>query len=424
MRTIVAFAMKTDEHASLPAATRCRLNSDVKEAVDAFIRWLDLYGPLSQDHLDFYMGGPGRWAKSLYNRSPLLGAPAVAPFALADALVPRVRRLFRAPRHFPIADAHYALAFLSLTRTMGAATLARRAQRFLDALEASRCPNEADYCWGYPFDWQTVTGRWPQGTPLITQTPYGFEAFEAAWEHFGESHDLEVVESVARFTAERIPTEVISPGVVSSAYTPQDDRRVINAVAYRAMILARAGARFRRDDWLRQAAGNARFVLAAQSPDGSWPYAVDGHDDFVDNFHTCFVLKNLYKVWQRTGEERLLSAIRLGYTFYKEQLLDENGEPIPFHRPPRLTLFRRHLYDYAEGINLAVLLSEVDEDASAIGDSLTRSLLRDWALPDGHFATERLLVGWNRVPFHRWAQAQTFHALARRLEAAQPSSER
>jgi hypothetical protein len=409
------------EHDWLPIAPKGGLDRDVKEAVETFVRWLDGYGPLSQDHLDFYMAGPGRWAKCIYHRSALLGAVAVAPFALADAFLPSSRRLVRARRRFPIADAHYALGFLLLAQMTGAAAHEERARTFLDALEWSRCPGETDYCWGYPFDWETVTGTWPRGRPLITQTPYGFDAFEAAWRYFGERHQLEVVESVARFAAERIPTKAISPGVISSAYTPEDDRRVINAVAYRAAILTRAGERFGRDDWITQATGNMRFVLSAQSSDGSWPYAVDGHDDFVDNFHTCFVLKNLYKVWQSTHNEDVFSAIRLGYTFYKEHLLDENGEPIPFHRPPRLTLFRRHLYDYAEGINLALLLRDVDPDAEAIGDRLTHSLLQDWTLPDGHFATERLVVGWNKVPFHRWAQAQTFHALVRRLEGRWPS---
>ena len=351
--------MRTVERDPAPVTER-PLDRDVRAAVDAFVRWLDRQGPLSQDHLDFYMGGPGSWAKSAYHRSPVLGAVAVAPFALADAFVPRTRKLIRAPRRFPIADAHYALAFLSLARTTGADEHGARARGFLDALEATRCPNEADYCWGYPFDWQTVTGRWPRGRPLITQTPYGFEAFAAASTDLGDPHDLEVVESVARFAAERIPTEELGPGVVSAAYTPEDDRRVINAVAYRAMILTVAGTRFRRDDWLAAAAGNVRFVLATQSPDGAWPYAVDGHDAFVDNFHTCFVLKNLHKIWRRTGDEEVLAAIRLGYAFYKERLLDENGQPIPFHRRPRMTLFRRQLYDYAEGINLALLLRDVD----------------------------------------------------------------
>jgi hypothetical protein len=414
--------MRTDERVVLPAPAENDLDREVRASVVAFVRWLDRQGQLSQDHLDFYMTRAGSWAKSLYHRSPRLGAAALAPFVLADAFAPSTRRLISTRRRFPIADAHYALAFLSLARTTGDAEYEERARGFLDALDGTRCPDEEEYCWGYPFDWQTVTGKWPQGRPLITQTPYGFEAFMAAAAQLADPHHLRVAESVARFAAERIPTEEVSPGVISSAYTPEDDRRVINAVAYRAMILTTAGSRFRRDDWLRAAAGNVRFVLATQSSDGSWPYAVDGHDDFIDNFHTCFVLKNLFKVWELVPSDEVLAAIRLGYAFYKTRLLDEDGQPLPFHRAPRLTLFRRQLYDYAEGINLAVLLRDVDGDASAIGDELTRSLLRDWALDDGHFATERLIVGWNRIPFHRWAQAQAFHALVRRLDPYPPTA--
>ena len=38
-----------------------------------------------------------------------------------------------------------------------------------------------------------------------------------------------------------------------------------------------------------------------QNPDGSWYYAVDGVRDFVDHFHTCFVMKGLAKVHALTG---------------------------------------------------------------------------------------------------------------------------
>ena len=37
-------------------------------------------------------------------------------------------------------------------------------------------------------------------------------------------------------------------------------------------------------------------------------------------------------------------------------LFDEQGLPKPFSRAPRLTVYRRELYDYAECINLATLL--------------------------------------------------------------------
>ena len=49
----------------------------------------------------------------------------------------------------------------------------RHGEAFLEALVEERCPGEMEYCWGYPFDWETCFGTWKAGTPLITTTPYG-----------------------------------------------------------------------------------------------------------------------------------------------------------------------------------------------------------------------------------------------------------
>ena len=363
------------------------------------------------------MGGLGRWAKRAYDRSPRLGLALVAPFAAADAFAPGIRTLVRDPRRFPIADAHYALAFLSLARQTGDLSYRRRAAAFLDALEQSRCPGEADYCWGYPFDWQTVAGLWPRGTPLITQTPYAFEAFEAAWEAEQRQHHLDVLHSIARFAVERIPVTEVVPGAAAAASTPYDSRRVVNASSYRAVILARAAARFDRDDWLEQALANVRFVLSAQSADGSWPYAVDGLDRFVDNFHTCFVLKSLFKVWRITADEAVLEAIRSGYTFYKHRLLDEDGQPVPFAESPRLVPVPAQPLRLRRGDRARAPAPRArpgcrgdrrpPDERPALRVGRPRRVLRDRA------AARRM----EPRPVHRWAQAQTFHALVRRLEA-------
>ena len=140
---------------------------------------------------------------------------------------------------------------------------------------------------------------------------------------------------------------------------------------------------------------------------------MDGADDFVDNFHTCLVLKNLAKIWAVTQADDVLAAIRAGYDFYLGHLLDERGRPLPFARRPRLTLHRRDLYDYAEGINLAMLLRNEIPAASDVSRRFLDDLVERWILPDGHFVTRELVIGRNTIPYHRWAQAQVFHALVR-----------
>lgn len=80
---------------------------------------------------------------------------------------------------------------------------------------------------------------------------------------------------------------------------------MINAVAYRAFLLTSTSRIFRKDDYCRIAERNLSFVLENQNADGSWIYALDGVPDFVDHFHTCFVLKALAKIHSLIGHKRV-----------------------------------------------------------------------------------------------------------------------
>jgi len=399
-----------DSAAAARRRDRQRLLDDALAAALAHTEWLRAYGPTSWDQYDFWANPIGRRAKAAYYRHKWLGLPLVAPFVLLDNAVPGSRWLFWHRQRFAIADAHYAMGFFALAEVHDPGWL-RHGEAFTVALEDERCPDEAEYCWGYPFAWETCFGTWKAGTPLITSTPYAYEAFEAAHEATGKSHHLAVMESIARFAHRRIGTAEVAPGVKASAYSPQDHRRVVNASAYRGFLLAAAGSRFGRPDWLAEARATLAFVLWSQQPDGSWLYAMDGKDAFVDNSHTCFVLKNLLKAWHVLGDEELHAAVAKGYGFYKSHLLDERGLPVPFARTQRLTLQRRELYDYAEGINLGLLLEDEDRDATTIAMGLLADVLERWVLGDGHFVTRETVFGRNTIPYHRWAQAQMFRAL-------------
>lgn len=387
-----------------------RLSAAALHAALRHAAWLEMYGPTSWDAHDLWANPVGRRAKAVYYRHRWLGLPLVAPFVLLDTALPATRKLLWHRQRFPIADAHYAMGFFALAQAHDPAW-SSRGQQHLAALLDQRCPGEPEHCWGYPFDWQTCFGTWKAGTPLITSTPYAYEAAEAAYATTAEPRYLAIMESIARFAYARIPSTEIAPGVRASAYSPYDSRRVVNASAYRGFLLAAAGSRFAADEWLAEARATLAFVLYSQRPDGSWLYAMDGKDAFVDNLHTCLVLKNLIKAWRVLGDSDLLAAVLRGYASYKSSLLDSAGLPVPFAYSERPTLQRRELYDYAEGINLALLLADVDPEASAIGTALLTEVLRRWVLPDGHFVTRETMCGRNTVPYHRWAQAQMFRAL-------------
>src|SRR5437660_6153201 len=397
----------------------------IEAVVSRFIAWLDCYGETSFDYQSFFASTLARGAKALYYRKPLLGMVAVSPMILCEAFVPSARRLFWKPQRFPIADAHYAMGFAFLSQALGEKKYYERAVHFLEVLDATRCSGYEHYCWGYPFNWETVRGTIKKGTPLITTVPYIYEAFSQVYEIDKDQRWRQIMQSIAQHAFQDYKDFETSPSASSCSYTPEldDPGRVINASAYRAFLLMRAALDFSEERYRQVAERNLRFVLESQNADGSWYYAMDGKREFIDHFHTCFVLKALTKIEKLTGDPQCTMAIERGVKYYVRNLFDETGLPKPFSRAPRLTIYRRELYDYAECINLATLLNgrfpELDRLLSAV---LTDLLVR-WQKPDGSFRSRQLLLGWDNVPMHRWAQAQLFRSFCFFLCQATQQSE-
>ena len=123
-------------------------------------------------------------------------------------------------------------------------------------------------------------------------------------------------------------------------------------------LLTSASQVFSNEQYWKIAERNLNFVLENQNPDGSWFYAVDGVRDFVDHYHTCFVMKALAKIHALTGNAATLEALGKGVSYYLNNLFDGDGLPKPFSRAPRLTVYKRELYDCAECINLCLLLRD------------------------------------------------------------------
>ena len=442
---------------------------EVSAALENFTSWLQGYGETSRDHQSFFAGPIGGRAKALYYRHKLLGTAAVGPMIFFEAFLPGARRLFHHPERFPIADAHYAMGFAFLYELTSDLRHLQRATHFLDELVASRCSGFGEYCWGYPSDWVTRNGVIKAQTPLITSTPYAYEAFlqvaellgaedrgqrtrngceataglskdrgERAEDRYQSSEvsdrrhpssavcppapdlrsltsdfcAMDVAESIARHAANDIKDFPTSSTASSCSYTPFGEGGVINAAAYRAFLLASASQVFENPDYWKIAERNLNFVLENQNTDGSWFYAVDGVRDFVDHYHTCFVMKALAKIHTLTGHAATLEALERGVAYYLRNLFAEDGLPKPFSKAPRLTVYKRELYDCAECINLCLLLRDRFPELEATLQTVVAGILRDWIKPDGSFRSRRLHFGWDNVPMHRWGQAQMFRSLA------------
>jgi hypothetical protein len=395
------------------------LGSNTWLMIESFLVWLNEHGHETYDSYDFWATRYGILARKLYYQNFLLGAICVLPILFLDIVWPQSRSFLVNKKRYPTADAQIILGLLNLYSIHKLPEHLAAAVSLGRDLVASSIPGFSGYAWGYPFDWQNNRGLWKKQTPFVTVTPYCFEAFFALYDVTQNVKYLEIAASAARFVA-RDMNETVTSGLASAtSYSPLDRSRVVNASAYRAFMLYEAFSRFGEEDYRKKAMRNLYFVLESQLQEGSWLYAMGNPKDaFIDHFHTCFVLKNLWKLNRRLKSVDVHAAIRKGYLFYRENLFDSRGFPKPFAIVSNLQLAKYEMYDFAEALLLESLLSDEIPGAYEFARHLAREIHDRFRLPDGHFVTRVNRFGLiNTVPYLRWPQAQMFYALTMFLKA-------
>jgi len=404
---------------------------------DRFVCWLDAAGYASYDPYDVWGTKYGLLARRRYYRKTPLGLTLTAPVLAMEIVCPRLRTLFVKKDRYATADAQLGLAFLNLyessrdsERLPGRDASGRskstwwlkKAKDLATDLLAQSIPGYKGQCWGYPFDWENVNGLMPKGTPHITATPYCYELFARLFDVTGDAQYCTVARSIATFVSDNLNDTPTGQDSAAASYTPHDHGKVINASAYRAFVLFDAGRRFGNAAYRAKAWSNLRFILQAQRPDGSWLYAIDNPPEaFIDHFHTCFVLKNLYKINLHLLDPTVSRSIRKGYAWYRHYLFDDSDTPKSFAIVPRTQIVRLEMYNVAEAISLGVLLKTEIPEAFTLAERLAARFLRRYQVPAGHWITRTYYGGIKHtVPFMRWPQSQLFLALTNLLRSTKP----
>ena len=147
------------------------------------------------------------------------------------------------------------------------------------------------------------------------------------------------------------------PAVAS--YTPFDKGGVINAAAYRAFLLTSASKLLGQRRLLENRRTKFEFRLG-EPESGRFVVLRDGW-----GARFCRSLSHLFRDESPREDSRFnrdtsdaIEALSKGIKYYLKNLFDEDGLPKPFSKAPRLTVYKRELYDCAECINLCLLLRD------------------------------------------------------------------
>jgi hypothetical protein len=110
------------------------------------------------------------------------------------------------------------------------------------------------------------------------------------------------------------------------------DTPITNVQALVALLAMRTGTATGDEQLCGMAHELVHSTVSAQRSDGSWRYSEDGGADFVDSFHTGFVLEALSEFVPLAGSgvaPDVEAAVELGYAYFREHLFDiESGLPL------------------------------------------------------------------------------------------------
>ena len=388
-------------------------DSDVMSITYPLMQWIEQTNIKSYDWWDLWATSFGGWAKSFYFKNKILGIFVVGPILLFDLVYPNFRKFFAKERAFPICHAQIGMGYLNLFEMTQQEEYFIKAEALVDQLIAMASPQIRGLGWGMKHNWMTVGGLIPKDTPCNTQTAYPFEFFEQLFNLTGQQKYLDYLARIAAHIANDFPERYEGNRLICSYSTIDGSRGVVNANSYRMLMLLRAGKLFNNQEYLQKGLSTLRYVLSMQKQNGYWPYAED--QPFVDNYHTCFIIKNLYKVKKIASvlASALEDSIAKGLNFFFSHLLDTNGYPLPFAVKPRMVIHKYDSYDIAESIGLLAELNIENERM----DLMLHFARTNFQTKDGWFAFRRYsFLPKNGIPYMRYANSAMFLALTKVLK--------
>ncbi|GAI32016.1 unnamed protein product, partial [marine sediment metagenome] len=176
--------------------------------------------------------------------------------------------------------------------------------------------------WGYPFDWQSRE-LIPRGTPNGIVTTVAGEAFWRWYKHTGDKKHLEVCKKTGLFLAS-LPIKTVEEDKICFSYTPLFVNFIHNLNLFVAEFLLKVGLETNNKEWTELANKAINYTISCQMDNGAFDYngPPEKPANFIDNYHTGFVLRMLFSIYKLTGRKDVLESIRKGYEFYKEKLFE------------------------------------------------------------------------------------------------------
>ncbi len=257
-------------------------------------------------------------------------------------------------------------------------------------------------CWGYDFDWEARHAKIPAYQPTVVATGIISNALYIAHQETGNKEAADLVVSAADFVVKDLNRTPAKKGFCFS-YSPFDQQQVFNASMKGVRLLAQAYYITKNKEYHQLAKEATAFVIDNQKIDGSWNYSLANKGNWTDNYHTGYVLDCLHEYQELTGDKQWFESIVLGYTYYRNTFITEEGMP---------RFYNNNLFPVDCTSAAQTILTTI-----RFGDKKSAQKVSEWMIEkmqkkNGSFYFRKFKNYMIRTSFMRWSDAWMFAALS------------
>ena len=311
----------------------------------------------------------------------------------------------------------FATSYLDLYKYSDDNANIEKANWCLDWLLKNRAPTSIGYGWGYPFNWQS-TEFIPKNTPNGIVTTVVGDAF---WNFYKLSKDQKYLNSIveiARFLYS-LPIDKINNEQICFSYTPLFLNHIHNLNLFVAEFLIKTGTEIKEKEWIEAGNKAVNYTISNQLQNGAFDYngPPEKPSNYIDHYHTGFILRMLHSIWKLTNREDVFLALEKGFRFYMNSMFE--NETIPKLKPDKK--YRIDIHSCAESINCLITLTDTFPEAKSRAEKILKWTIKNLQDDTGYFyygILKNRLFGYHfksKIPYIRWSQAWMMKALSNYL---------
>jgi hypothetical protein len=265
-------------------------------------------------------------------------------------------------------------------------------------------------CWGYDFDWEARYAKIGAYQPTVVATGIISNALYVAWEITRIKECANLVESAADFVLKDLKRSYRADTFCFS-YSPFDEQSVFNASMKGVRLLAQTYAITKNEKLKTEASAAAKFVIKKQNGDGSGGYSLASGGDWIDNYHTGYILDCLDDYINLCDDLAFKPTLEKGFQFYKNKFITKEGMP---------QFYADKVYPIdctAAGQTLLTLTRFGEIDTAK---SVASWMVKNMQNKKGGFYFRKYSTHTEKTTFMRWSNAWMFVGLAYLISQTNP----